>query len=147
MSNRLFDREPDQITRGDRRITFDWLVGESPGGRAADGAKRHFVSYTLSYTLGGPNYFSGGMTPRGFRAGLTYEAEERGAVFTSRSFTIGQGLGGIFHEAQARYSAKRFEAAIPKALERLREVADDPRIQQIVQDARDGAARAQEQAA
>jgi hypothetical protein len=130
---RLFDREPDKVTRGDRRVTMDWVVGESPG---RDGPKRHIVSLTVSYSLGGVNYFSGGMIPRGYSAAIRTETEEQGKWGTSRSFMVFQGLGGIYSEAAARFNRKNFEAAVPKALARLREIQDHPKVQEVIEQAR-----------
>lgn len=140
----FFDREPDAVKHGDRSVTMDWIVGEAPGREAT---KRYLVSYTVSYSLGGVNYFSGGMIPRGYGTSLRFETEEKGPVFTSRGFMAFQGVGGIYTEAATRFNRKRLEAAVAPALARLREVQDAPQVQQVISDARDDLARAQEVAA
>lgn len=73
---------------------------------------------SVSYSKGGPNYFSGGYIRRGYR--LSVHMQQRGATFTS--FTIGGGIGkGEFIEETKAFSAKRLEALShdPAILDRL----------------------------
>ena len=72
-----------------QRSEADYLVGE------------------VSYSKGGPNYFSGGYLRRGYR--LSVQMQTKGELFTS--FMIGGGIAkGEFIEEAKMFSGKRLAA-------------------------------------
>ena len=82
------------------RPEADYLVGE------------------VYYLKGGPNYFSGGISKRGYR--LSVQMQTKGDGFTS--FMIGGGIAkGEFIEEAKAFSAKRLAVLVqdPAILERL----------------------------
>jgi hypothetical protein len=146
VSDRLFDQRPAQevLSQSGRSIEIDYLVGESPG---REGTKQHFVTLTVSYNSGGINYWNYETDPRCYQASIAYEVQERGKVFTSRSFTVGQGLRILRSDPVKRFSRKQLQAFVPVAQERLQEIQESDQVQAIIRQARDGCAIAQEQAA
>lgn len=121
--------EDPRITfnKGARRITADFLVATDNEGR--NGAeRRHYASVSVRYDKGGINYFSGGTTPRSYSSSINRETEETGDVFTSRSFTLFDGLGLHRSEPVARYSEKALKTFFVEALDHLETVRDDPRV-------------------
>lgn len=130
-ASELFEREPVmRRSQNSRYIDFDFEVGKKGEHKTV------FVVVGCRYNLGGVNYFSGGMIPRGFRTSVTVETvEDDGSGMTSRSFWMGQGIGGIFPEAATRFSMKRLDEYAPRALDYVRAIADDPRIQAQVDQA------------
>ena len=85
------------------RPEADYLVGE------------------VYYLKGGPNYFSGGISKRGYR--LSVQMQTKGDGFTS--FMIGGGISkGEFIEESTKFSGKRLAALAqdPAILARLQEI-------------------------
>jgi hypothetical protein len=141
----LFSQEP-VIRRRERGVDFDFKVGERASDRR-EGVKETFVTLGVSYDLGGMNYFSGGTTPRSYRASLTVEEGEsyesttsdgKPYTMTSRSFMLFQGLGLFRSEPVARFNRKKLEAFAEEALARLRELAfeENEQVQAQVDQAR-----------
>lgn len=101
----------DKIEGSDRqsvsqRAEADYLVGE------------------VSYSKGGPNYFSGGYIRRGYR--FSVQMQTKGELFTS--FMIGGGIAkGEFIEESTKFSAKRLQtlSADPAILARLQALKDE----------------------
>lgn len=68
------------------------------------------VKVATNYNIGGANYFSGGVNPRGYY--ITVRAVERSTShgFQSESFMLFQGLGGILLEVARRGAKAAAEA-------------------------------------
>lgn len=65
------------------------------------------IDVEVAYNKGGMNYFSGGVTPRGYYLRVTPVKREGGTV----SFTMFSGSSKLLMET-SRYSAKQFERAV-----------------------------------
>ena len=68
------------------------------------------LQVTVSYTIGGRNYVSGGVTPRGFYVSVI-PVTKRGSVISYIAFT---GYNQLIMTA-ARFSEKQFNTAIEKS--------------------------------
>jgi len=71
------------------------------------------LEITVSYTKGGANYFSGGVTPRGFY--LSVNPVKKGE--RSVCYRLFSGQSELLFEAQ-RYTAKQFARAVEMAKSR-----------------------------
>jgi hypothetical protein len=109
--------KPD-ITRGDRRITYDWLVKEDDENGTV---RRHLACLTVRHERARSNVFSGTRHGNRYVATLGRETEtpaSYGGVM--RGFRLFSALG-ICSEEAGRFSAKQFERFASEALEILRE--------------------------
>jgi len=75
------------------------------------------LQVSVSYNKGGQNYFSGGVTPRGFYLSVTPVTKANGMV----SFTMFSGQSRLLFETQ-RFTAKQFARAVDMAKERESEL-------------------------
>lgn len=115
-----------------RKFTVDFLLKTDTDGRSGE-ERRHFATLTVRYDKGGPNYFSGGITPRGYSSSIARETEETivldgERVGTSRSFVLFKGLGLHRSEPVARYSEKGLREFFDVAMAHLEMVREDPRV-------------------
>lgn len=120
-----------------RNVSFDFKVGERPSKYRPENTVEVMVVLSVSYDLGGPNYFSGGYTKRGYGAAIKVEEVERDEKLgmVSRSFTMFKGLGLKRSGEVARFNRKQLEAFADEALSFLREVADSDQVQAQVDEA------------
>ena len=63
----------------------------------------------LSYSKGGPNYFSGGYNKRGYRFSVIAESVEERSGYKMRGFVIGGPAAGLFLKEAARFNARELE--------------------------------------
>jgi hypothetical protein len=131
------------ITTTEPRITFnksartikaDYLIATDNGGLSGR-ERRVLASFRVGYDKGGPNYFSGGTTPRSYSASISRVTEEEifdrdgNRIGTSQSFTLFKGLGLMRSEPVGRYSEKGLRAFYDEAKARFDELRlEDERI-------------------
>jgi len=78
------------------------------------------LEVSVSYNLGGANYFSGGTIRRGFYLNVKPVTKGRGMV----SYTLFSGKGRLLFETQ-RFTAKQFAKAVEMAKEFEEELIAD----------------------
>jgi hypothetical protein len=72
----------------------------------ANDGKSHFLKVSVSYSKGGPNYFSGGTTPRGFYVNVSpIYTEPTSGAYTMEGTILGSGSRMLLEPA-ARFSDK-----------------------------------------
>jgi hypothetical protein len=73
------------------------------------GGKHHFVA-TISYMMGGTNWFHGTKFPRGYylTAQVVERSREPGSAFSVESFILGSGFKRLLREAN-RFSVKALD--------------------------------------
>ncbi len=84
--------------------------------------KYNTLEITVSYVVGGMNYFTGNVNPRGYAINFNpMNVVDRGNGFLSRSFMMGSSKGIILGEAK-RYSEKdlaKWASSVEPLLEEL----------------------------